>query len=128
MNRSFLRFVFVGIAGFIVDSGLTMVIAHFHVSYIHARIPAIAVAMLTTWLLNRRFTFDVRNKKTMSEVARYAAVSLVSAFLNFLLYSLMVTAGFWPPLAVAIATGSLMVFSFLAYRRVAFRKHEEKHI
>jgi putative flippase GtrA len=82
--------------------------------------------MLTTWLLNRRFTFGVRKQKTVSEALRYAMVALVSALLNFLLYSWLVKIGIWPPLAVAIATGTLMGFSFFGYRRLAFHKLEEK--
>jgi len=128
MSRSFVWFVLVGAIGFVVDAGMTMVIAHAGVSTIAARIPAIALAMLTTWLLNRRFTFGVRKQKTVSEAARYAVVALVSALLNFLLYSWLVKIGVWAPVAVAIATGTLMGFSFFGYRRLAFRKHEEKQV
>jgi putative flippase GtrA len=125
MSRSFVTFVFVGGVGFVVDAGLTMAIAYLGASYIAARVPAIAAAMLATWLLNRRFTFGVRKEKTVGEAARYAAVALVTAALNFLLYSWLVTIGVWPPLAVAIATGTLMGFSFFGYRTLAFRKHAD---
>jgi len=123
MSRSFFWFVFVGGVGFIVDAGMTMVIGYVGVSYIAARVPAIVLAMMTTWLLNRRFTFSVRRKKSVSEAARYATVSIVSAILNFLLYSWLVKHGVWPPVAVAIATGCLMVFSFFGYRTLAFGQH-----
>jgi len=128
MSRSLVWFVLVGAIGFAVDAGLTMAIAYAGVSYIAARIPAIALAMLTTWLLNRRFTFRVRQQKSFSEAMRYALVALVSALLNFLLYSWLVKMGIWAPLAVAIATGTLMGFSFFGYRMLAFRKHEEKRV
>jgi len=85
MNRDFLRFVLVGGTGFTVDVGLTIAIAHLRTSYIYARIPAVGVAMLVTWFLNRRFTFGVESKKSLPEVIRYATVSLLSALLNFLL-------------------------------------------
>lgn len=122
MSRSFTWFVIVGGIGFLVDAGLTTAIAHAGVSTIAARIPAIAAAMLTTWLLNRRFTFGVREQKTYAEALLYAFVALVTALLNFLLYSWLVTVGVSAPLAVAIATGTLMGVSFFGYRRLVFKK------
>jgi putative flippase GtrA len=122
MNRSFSRFLIVGAAGFIVDSGITLAISHAGVSPILARVPAIAFAIYTTWLLNRRFTFEVETEKNVSEAIRYITVALTSALLNYLLYCILVNAGFWPPAAIAVATGVLAVASFYAYRRIAFLK------
>jgi putative flippase GtrA len=122
MTRSFSRFLIVGAAGFIVDSGMTLAISYVGVSPILARAPAIAMAILTTWLMNRRFTFDVKTEKSVSEAARYVTVALSSAFLNFLLYCLLVKAGIWPAAAIAVATGVLAVVSFYAYRCIAFSK------
>lgn len=117
----FARFVVVGAIGFVVDAGGTWALVHLGLSPIAARVPALASAIVVTWLLNRRHTYRVQKPKSGGELARYLAVAGTSALLNFLLYSALVTAGLHPVPAVAVSTCALLMFSFFAYRQVAFR-------
>jgi putative flippase GtrA len=121
MNNRFVRFLGVGVAGFVVDSGVTTMLSRAGLSPITARPPAILLAMSVTWLLNRRFTFEVQVRKSFSELSRYLVVALLSSFLNFFLYCGLVRAGIVPAVAVAIATAALVLFSFFGYKRVAFQ-------
>jgi putative flippase GtrA len=86
-----------------------------------ARIPAITTAMIATWLLNRSLTFRISAPRSGGELARYVAVALCTAALNYALYSVLVLIGVPPVPAVAISTICLTFFSFMAYRLFAFR-------
>ena len=121
MKSEFFRFIVVGCLGFVVDAGMGFVLSEAGVSPVLARIPALAAAIFTTWILNRTLTFRVNAPKSGSELARYIAVALSSAVLNFLLYAaLVVMMGVWPVIAVAVSTIALLFYSFFGYQRFAF--------
>jgi len=117
---SFLRFLLVGGLGFVVDAGLTLALIHIGWSAETARIPAIAAAMLLTWLANRLFTFRVAHKGSMGELARYVAVALAAACFNYAIYRLLLGQGLGPLPAIVVATAAQAVLSFLAYRHLVF--------
>ncbi len=121
VRAPFVRFVVVGVIGFVVDGGGTWLLVRAGLPPLAARVPALASAIVVTWLLNRTLTFRVEAPKSQAELTRYAVVALSSALLNFLLYGALVTAGVTPFLAVALATVTLLLYSFFAYRRVVFR-------
>ncbi len=118
---AFVRFVVVGVLGFVVDGGGTWLLVRAGLPPLVARVPALASAIVVTWLLNRTLTFRVEAPKSRAELTRYAAVALSSAFFNFLLYGVLVSVGVPPFVAVALATIVLLLYSFVAYRRVVFR-------
>jgi len=121
LKSEFFRFVVVGCLGFVVDAGVVFVLSEAGVSAVLARIPALAAAIFTTWILNRTLTFRVNAPKSRGEVVRYIAVALSSAALNFLLYAaLVVMMGVWPVIAVAVSTIALLFYSFFGYQRFAF--------
>ena len=118
--QQYLSFLVVGSIGFVVDAGSVLLLVHYGLSPFVARIPAIATAVGITWLLNRRLTFRVNIPKSHAEAMRYGSIALLSAALNFALYSALVLAGMWPVLGVAISTVVLMFFSFFSYKRFVF--------
>lgn len=121
MTAAFVRFVGVGIVGFVVDGGGTWLLVRAGVPPVLARIGPLLTAIVVTWLLNRTLTFAVDRPKTRAELLRYATVALSSAAMNFVLYSVLVLWGLHPFLAVTVATIVLLLYSFTAYRRVVFR-------
>ncbi len=118
---AFLRFLLVGGLGFVVDAGLTLLLIRIGWAPETARIPAIATAMLFTWLANRLFTFRVAHKGSVGELARYVAVALGAACFNYLVYRLLLSQGLQPLPAIVVATAAQAVLSFLAYRHLVFR-------
>ena len=120
--KRFMRFLLVGGAGFAIDPGMTHALILSGLSPGVARVPAIGVAMLATWLANRHFTYQVATEKSPGEAFRYGVVAAVFALLNYLLYLVLVHLGVHPALSVALATVAQTFFSFHAYRHFVFRE------
>ena len=121
MSAEFIRFVIVGVIGFIVDGGGTWLLVHLGAPPVAARIGPLLLAIVVTWLLNRSLTFKVERPRSRAELLRYATVALSSAAMNFVLYSVLVLVGVHPLAAVTVATLVLLLYSFFAYRRMVFR-------
>lgn len=123
LRRQFSRFAIVGGLGLLVDLGFTVLLINTGIDAFIARVIAIALAMLTTWRLNRALTFGASKTSQTSEGARYFLVAIVVAGINYAIYAgLLLTLpelspGFAVIIAVAIATG----LSFTGYRLFAFK-------
>lgn len=127
MNKAamtkFARFAGVGGTGFVVDTGLTLLLIHRGIDPYTSRIFAIIFAMITTWRLNRALTFGASRTSQTSEGARYFIVAILAAILSYAIYaSLLITfTGFPPALAIVIAVGTTTLVSFFGYSRFAFK-------
>ncbi|MER2605330.1 MAG: GtrA family protein [Siculibacillus sp.] len=129
------KFAMTGGIGFVVDVGiLTFLTVVFDVNPYLARVFAILVAMTTTWLINRRFTFKVHDKVTdrrdlMAEGGRYGLVAGAAAAINYAAYAatlyLLLKTGLQPedllpPASAVVGSGVAMFFSYFGYSRFAF--------
>jgi putative flippase GtrA len=87
-----------------------------------ARPFAIAVAMMVSWLVNRRVTFAVRASPNLREFGRFAAVSWTSQAVNYLLFaSVLVARPATPPLlALVFASLAAMFVSYFGFRYRVF--------
>lgn len=130
------KFAMTGGIGFVVDVGvLSILTMGFGANPYGARIVAIGVAMTTTWLINRRFTFKVHDKVTdtraiVAEGGRYGLVAVGAALVNYAAYAACLwglgrigigPASLWPPFSAAFGSGVAMFFSWFGYSRFAFR-------
>jgi putative flippase GtrA len=123
------RFGLVGICGFVVDGGLlSLLVTGFGTNPLVARGISFPIAVFTTWLINRRFTFDVgwsSAKGKISEFGRYLIVQLTGAAVNLAIYGLllMLVPMFWrmPLYALSIASGFALIVNYLGARHIAFR-------
>jgi putative flippase GtrA len=116
----FPRFLIVGALGFAVDAGGTYMLIFLGMHPLAARPPATALAILATWLANRRFTFRVERQRSWGELLRYAAVAMATATFNVGVYSVCVLWGWLPLLAILVASMLQMGLSFMGYRYFAF--------
>ncbi len=121
--NKFARFAGVGGTGFIVDTGLTLLLIHRGIDPFTSRVFGIMFAMITTWRLNRALTFGASRTSQTSEGARYFIVAILAAILSYAIYTalLLSLSGFPPALAIIVAVGTTTLFSFLGYSRFAFR-------
>jgi putative flippase GtrA len=137
-----LKFAMTGGLGFVVDVGILSVLTVvFDVNPYGARVVAILVAMTTTWLVNRRFTFKVADRVSdaravAAEGGRYGLVAVAAALVNYAVYAVTLwslpveifgTDDFSPPLAAVVGSGVAMFVSYFGYSRFAFRIHLVAH-
>ena len=117
------RFVAVGGAGFVIDTG-TLTLLHYGagIDPFSARAVSTPLAMLATWRLNRALTFGASDAPQAAEGARYMTVATLAALLNYAIYSGILLAFDFvpPPVAVAISTSIVMAISYLGYSRLVF--------
>ena len=122
MNR-FSRFAIIGAVGFAVDSlVLAALLASTPLGPFTARLVSIAVALATTWQLNRHLTFGPSARHPAVEGARYGGIGIATSVVNYLVYSttLWLVPALPPLMALAIGSAAALAFSFLGYSRLVF--------
>lgn len=124
--RHLFRFVVVGSLGFLTDSGILLALVHgLNWNPLEARVPAIAAALLLSWTLHRRWTFDAgRIRHPIQQWLLYGAIQFTAISINYLVFSLLVLyGGIWQShLLLAVAAGVLaaMWVSYLGSSCLAF--------
>lgn len=119
---AFIRFLFVGILGFLIDTGITLALIYLGASPFLARVPAILFAMTMTWYINRNITFRICTHSTKQEVIRYFTFAMSIACLNYVLFTLLIVLS-WPvAYAITFSTVIQIVISFYGYKILVFRQ------
>lgn len=129
-------FGLVGACGFAIDLGLTLLLTQaFGVSPFLARPPAAAVAVVATFLLNRRFTFrasqaEAGARRVGSQFRRYLVAASLSQAVIYAGYSASLLAGAMAGLdprgallvtaATVVGAGLGAVVTFVVAKRYAF--------
>jgi putative flippase GtrA len=87
-----------------------------------ARPLAISVAMVVSWLVNRRMTFAMQGRPTFREYARFAAVSWSAQAVNYAVFGAILLARPATPLLLALVLASLvaMFVSYFGFRYGVF--------
>lgn len=88
-----------------------------------ARIPAIACAMIVSWLVNRTVTFASADPPSLREFAKFAAVSWFAQAVNYAVFAAILLAlpGISPLAALVTASLVAMFVSYLGFRFGVFR-------
>jgi putative flippase GtrA len=122
--EAFARFCAVGVVGFVVDAGLTLVLTQ-TASWqpLPGRVLAFVIAATVTWALNRRFTF--RSGAGAATWAPYVALTAIGAGINIGTYM----AWLWfagedgSSILVGVALGSVIALGFnFVTSRAIFRR------
>jgi putative flippase GtrA len=125
LSARILWFGLAGIAGFAVDAGVVTVMTTHGLDPRPARLFSFLLAIVTTWLINRRHAFGDRvGKPSLAEFLRYASASSLAALINLGVFMGLVSAQTYfaaqPMLAVAIATACSMSFNYWSYLKLVF--------
>jgi putative flippase GtrA len=119
-------FLVVGTIGFLVDAAILATL--FHLAGLNpftSRVISFSVAVVTTWWLNRSWTFSHRaSRRRGREFARYLLVQFAGCAINFAVYSAAIvgstTMAAYPTAALAVGSLVAMVFNFIACRNFTF--------
>lgn len=102
-----------------------------HLGPYAGRVVSFAVAVVTTWVLNRRFAFADRaaGAGLGAEFGRYLTAMLAGGAVNYGLYALMVATldpvARWPVIGVAAGSVAGLVVNFTLARAYVFRSGGE---
>jgi putative flippase GtrA len=118
----FIRFLIVGGFGFLIDVSITYFLISTGISNWFARVPAISLAMISTWIINRYFTYKVKSDNSSQEAFRYLSIATLMAFLNYVIYLFLTLKDFIPLSALMIATTIQIILSFYLYRQFVFKE------
>jgi putative flippase GtrA len=124
--RNFLPFVFAGGVAFVVDAAvLTFAVSALGLQPVVGRVPSFLAAAVTTWLLNRRYTFRTPRPPSLREFVTYLSAMALGLAANFAVFvgviHLSPLAAGLPILALVPATLAGMVINFLTSRRILDR-------
>ena len=127
MRRQFLRFALAGAVGFVVDVGVLYIALSLGLGYYLGRVVSFLVAAFTTWQINRRYTFPIRDgEHWTAEWLRYLLAMLGGGAANYARYAALIyalpKALFLPALAVAAGAIPGLMVNFLAARFWVFKE------
>nr|WP_279380222.1 GtrA family protein [Sphingosinicella soli] len=112
----------IGAAAFVLGAVSLEALVRAGVSPYAAQVPALSLAIFTTWLGNRRWTFRVDAPPTWREFLRYVGASLGGVAVNAATFSALTYAGLPTTPAFAAATIAAMGFNFLSYKFAVFAR------
>ena len=128
INKSTLRQIFgflaAGISGFILEYVIiSYFVLNFEVNAIAPRFLSFPLAVILTWYMNRRFSFDKQTPPNLAELNRFVRSTALAQATNFLSYSLLLI--FMPFLsalvALLIASVISINVSFFLYLKYVFK-------
>jgi putative flippase GtrA len=110
----FLKFAVVGLLNSAIQYLVFLFLYSFTgTQYLLASIIGYVAGMINSYILNRRWTFESRNQKLLTELSRFVAVNLISLGVNLGLLFLLVSTGVLVPQwaqVLAIAGSTLVNF------------------
>jgi putative flippase GtrA len=126
LARQFSRFLAVGVATTAVHYGVLIVLVEvWAIHPVLATIAGFVTAVLLSYVLNRRYTFD-QEPPFGAGLLKYYAVVSVGLALNAGTMAVLTRWGVYYLLAQVVASGVALVWNFLAARLVVFRARGEE--
>ena len=126
-SARFLRFFLSGGVGFLIEAVvLTWLVKSFDLNIYMSRAISFSLAVTSTWLLNRRFTFaDLASRDRGGEYSRYFLVQFAGAIINLSVFAGLISAipalKETPVLPLAAGSAIALFFNFGASRSLVFR-------
>ncbi|WP_157937726.1 GtrA family protein [Oceaniglobus roseus] len=126
----FIRFCLVGGVGFVVDAGLMLTGLWLGFGPLWTRIVSIAAAGLTTWQINRNWTFAHQSggngaARQAREALRYGFVQVCGALVNYGVFAMVVTllerTTFAAMAGLVAGSTCSLVLNFLGAKYLVFR-------
>ncbi len=123
----FFRFGAVGLLGFVVDSGLLWLVVSASGNPYAARIFSFPPAVLTTWALNRIWTFPAADKGYSSrQIIQYGGLQAMGSLANLAVYVVVISIMEQTATntVLALASGAVvgMTINFLGSWKFIFRE------
>ncbi len=122
-GRAFLKFCLVGIVNTAVNYGIFAGLLAWHLHYLTASSTGFLAGVITSYVINRRWTFAVQDQANWREASRFLLVNLVALGANVAVMAVSVE---WCRLPARIAWGMAIIVSlnvnFFGSKCWAFRR------
>lgn len=130
-RRQLAWFIIVGGCGFAVDATLLQTLIYVGLGPVTARLLSFPGAVLTTWLLHRRFTFAARrSEQRRAELSKYLTSQVVSAVAGLTIYTWLVLCydifAAWPLAALVVSAAVSTVCNYLFSHYLVFTGSTER--
>lgn len=115
-----------GLAGFLVDTLVLYLLLNLHGPYV-ARLFSFLSAVVTTWLINKKFTFKNRTSGQSAghEFFFYLCLMLLGGGVNYGLYALLISqyhfVNTYPIIGVAAGSLAGMLINFITSKTILYR-------
>ncbi|MHB1667820.1 GtrA family protein [Thiomonas sp.] len=124
--KEILFFGMAGSAGFVTDVAIVWFLTLRQINPLAAQAAAFSVAVIITWYINRRFTFNQHaSKNRLHEFGKYLAANIFGAIITNGIYAFLVIkiALFSrnPVLAVFVGATAGLLFNFISLKWFVFR-------
>lgn len=87
----FIKFGIVGLSSTVIDWGIYLILTRYlHAFYLIAKVISFLMAVVNSYIWNRRWTFKVGERPEIREFSKFLMVSLVGLILNALIMYFMV--------------------------------------
>ena len=124
--RHYGGFVLAGLLALSTDALILKGLTRFGWHPLLARIVAIAIAMIVSWLVNRTVTFAMAGRPTFREYLRFATVSWSAQAVNYVVFGAVILLRPATPLLLALVIASCvaMFVSYFGFRYGVFRNRD----
>ena len=122
--RQIFGFLIAGISGFLLEYAIIYyLVLIFEVNAIAPRFLSFPLAVLLTWYINRRLTFNKQTPPNLPELIRFIKSTALAQAANFLSYSIiLINVTYISPLiALLIASIISINVSFFLYLKYVFK-------
>lgn len=121
--KQFLKYCIGGGIAFIIDIGLLYVFTEFFgLWYILSATLSFCVAAIFNYLFQKFVTFKSESKKYFKQFVMFVLIALIGLGINnSILYLLVESFGVWYILAKALAAIIVLIWNFIANKKVTFK-------
>lgn len=124
--RQFIKFGLVGLSSTAIDWSIFYLLnLTFGVYYLYAKVFSFAIAVINSFIWNRRWTFRSQDPNRSQEFGKFFAIALIGLSLNALIMFLAVEDLHWRKIfGLILATGIVTIWNFLANKFYTFRESQ----
>src|SRR4030042_497097 len=124
--RQFIKFGIVGVSSTIIDWGIFYLLnLVFGIYYLTAKVFSFSVAVINSFIWNRRWTFRSQNPERSKEFTKFLVIALVGLSINALIMYLAVSIFHARKIiGLIFATGIVTFWNFLANKFYTFKKSQ----
>lgn len=126
LSKRIIKFSFVGLIALLFESVLLFILHNFGIDPVFGRIISLPLAIILTWLLNRRITFRNKNPQKIKQLLKYFIFVITGMSINYLAYLLVIdllkNQPFSYLIAICFGSASSMSFNFLSSNFIIFKE------